>query len=168
MHNLQVIDNFLDSDSFAKISSFLMSCYFPWYYKDSVIGGDTSKHYQFTHNFYGEFTYRPCSDYFQYVTPVINSLTPYAIVRIKANLLPRTERHIEHGYHIDVQDSKKHLIKTAILYVNTNNGYTKFEDGTKIESVANRMVIFDSAYRHTGSTCTDQKSRVVINFNYYP
>ena len=50
--------------------------------------------------------------------------------------------------------------------MNTNNGYTTFKDGTKVDSVANRMIIFDSELDHTGTTCTDQKSRVIINFNF--
>ena len=31
----------------------------------------------------------------------------------------------------------------AIFSLNTCDGYTKFKDGTKVESVANRIVIFD-------------------------
>jgi len=53
------------------------------------------------------------------------------------------------------------------LYVNTNNGYTKFEDGTKVESVANRLVTFPANMKHKGTSCTDEKIRVVINFNYF-
>ena len=47
-----------------------------------------------------------------------------------------------------------------------NNGYSEFEDGTKVESVANRMVTFPANVKHTGTSCTDEKTRVVINFNY--
>ena len=47
--------------------------------------------------------------------------------------------------------------------MNTNNGYTIFEDGTKIEC-RNRVVIFDSQLRHAGVP-TDEK-KVVINFNF--
>ena len=36
-----------------------------------------------------------------------------------------------------------------------------------MNSVANRMVIYDSEVDHDGITCTDEKRRVVINFNYY-
>ena len=43
---------------------------------------------------------------------------------------------------------------------------TKFEDGTKVESVANRFVTFPANIKHTGSTCRDEKTRDVINFNY--
>ena len=56
---------------------------------------------------------------------------------------------------------------TAIYYVNTNNGYTEFEDGSRVESIENRLVTFPSYMKHTGTTCTDQKRRIVINFNYY-
>ena len=31
---------------------------------------------------------------------------------------------------------------TSILYMNTNNGYTIFENGDKVESVENRLVTF--------------------------
>jgi hypothetical protein len=55
---------------------------------------------------------------------------------------------------------------TAIYYANTCDGYTEFEDGTIVESVQNRFVAFPSRMKHTGTTCTNAKSRVVINFNY--
>ena len=50
--------------------------------------------------------------------------------------------------------------------MNTNNGYTRFEDGTKVESVANRMVTFPNQMMHTGTTTTDSEYRLVINLNY--
>ena len=51
--------------------------------------------------------------------------------------------------------------------MNTNNGYTEFEDGTKVESVENRIVYFDGSIPHNSSTCTDQKVRAVISINYF-
>jgi hypothetical protein len=50
--------------------------------------------------------------------------------------------------------------------MNTNNGYTYFEDGTKAKSVANRLIKFDNVMYHSGTTCTDENQRVVININY--
>jgi len=38
---------------------------------------------------------------------------------------------------------------------------------SKVESVANRLVEFDSNLEHTGSSCTDENIRVVINLNYF-
>ena len=55
---------------------------------------------------------------------------------------------------------------TAVFYINTNNGYTEFEDGTRSESIANRMVTFPANLKHRGTTCSDEKTRIVINFNY--
>ena len=56
--------------------------------------------------------------------------------------------------------------RTAVYYINSNNGYTYFENGEKVESVANRLVAFPSQMKHGGTTCTDTQTRVVINLNY--
>jgi hypothetical protein len=84
------------------------------------------------------------------------------LCRIKANLTPRKDKLMENSLHID----SKHGDLTAIYYLNTNNGYSYFEDGTKVNSVANRMVIFPMNILHSGTTSTDTH-RTVINFNYY-
>ena len=55
---------------------------------------------------------------------------------------------------------------TAIYYLNTNNGYTEFEDGTKIESIANRFFLFDGAIKHASTTTTNALARFNINFNF--
>ena len=55
----------------------------------------------------------------------------------------------------------------SIFYINTNNGYTKFEDGTIVKSFANRLLTFPSNLKHCGTSCTDERTRVVINFNYF-
>ena len=74
---------------------------------------------------------------------------------------PRTTEITRNKFHRDFPN-----ITTAVYYINTNNGWTEFENGDKVESVANRIVIFDSNTMHTGTTCTDEKVRVLINFNY--
>ena len=47
-----------------------------------------------------------------------------------------------------------------------SGGFCDSEDGTKVESVENRVLVFDSQLRHAGVPCTDEKRRVVINFNF--
>ena len=88
------------------------------------------------------------------------------IKRIKANLNLQTPEIITHGFHVD-DPTLKNPAHNAIYYVNSNDGYTLFEDGTKIESVENRLVIFNSLLKHTGTSCTDEKLRCVVNFLYY-
>ena len=51
------------------------------------------------------------------------------------------------------------------LYINTNNGYTLFKSGEKIDSVANRLLIFDGLKEHSTVVQTDTPARYIINFN---
>jgi hypothetical protein len=169
IEKIKVIDNFLKKDDFKKIQDIFMSSHIPWYYNDYVISPEyreSSDHYQFIHPFY----IRGCveSNFYVDLFPILDNLDYYLMIKCKANLLIKTKTHIEHGYHIDLSDLEKHhKPKTSIFYINTNNGYTKFEDGSIIKSVENRLVTFDTRMEHTGSTCTDENVRIVINFNYF-
>ena len=55
---------------------------------------------------------------------------------------------------------------TFVLSLNTNDGYTEFEDGTILESKENSIVIFDGAIKHRSVGQTDENIRVNININY--
>ena len=126
-----------------------------------------SKTFMFYHMFQNAI---PCSPYFEKITPLLVKINPISLLRIKANLLTRTPNIIENTFHVDGAGYPEERLKqltTSIFYVNTNNGYTKFEDGTKVESIANRMVTFPSNMKHKGTSCTDERTRVVINFNYF-
>ena len=85
------------------------------------------------------------------------------MLRIKANSNPRTLFRRKKGFHVDAWKN----CKTAVFHLNNNNGGTKFKGGKFYRGVANRMIIFDSEHVHTGVSCTDQKRRVVLNFNYH-
>ena len=94
--------------------------------------------------------------------PLVAKLRAKAMMRLKVSVYFCKDKHIEHGYHQDFQwDST-----SAVFYVNTNNGYTKFEDGTIVESVANRVVTFPTPIRHTSVSQTDTGYRITINCNY--
>ena len=56
--------------------------------------------------------------------------------------------------------------KNSLNLINTNNGKTFFKDGFEVDSVENRMVIFDGNMIHAGSSTTDTKTRCVINLNF--
>ena len=102
------------------------------------------------------------SHHFEMLDPVLKKLGAYRIFRVKANLTVRTNEHEPSGFHVDGFDNSL----TSIYYINTCNGYTEFKTGEKVKSVSNRMIIFDSELEHQGVTCTDNKRRVLINFNY--
>ena len=64
--------------------------------------------------------------------------------------------------HVD--DVIPHMV--GLYSVNNNNGYTLFEDGTKVKSVENQMVIFDGSRKHCSVAQTDTNVRVNININF--
>ena len=117
---------------------------------------------QFVSTFYNENRQYKASTFY-IIDPVLSYLNCQELKRVKANLNIKTLFHRKSGYHIDWEN-----VTTAVYYLNTNNGWTEFEKGGKVKSVANRIVIFDSNLKHQGVTCTDEKRRVVLNFNYVP
>ncbi len=175
---IRAIDNFLNPDDWKVISEAMLGTNEPrgpaghvgWVWNPAVTTGTGSEicdeldDWQFTHTIFNQLGYEQ-SPLFNFIQPIISDprLNVRAIQRIKANLNPRHHKIIKHGFHTDVD----YECNTAIFYLNTNNGYTEFEDGNKVPSVANRMIIFPSTVRHTGTTCTDAKRRVLINFNYF-
>jgi hypothetical protein len=168
MKNITVIKNFLEEKKFNLIKLALLEHNFPWYYNDGIIfnnkeGYENKNNFQFTHIFFINHSIN--SSMFNLIKPLIDKINPISLVRIKANLITKTNTIIEHEYHVDY-DTEENM-KTAIFYINSNNGYTKFKNGKKIKSEENKLVFFNSKLMHAGSTCTDEKVRVVINLNYF-
>ena len=158
-----LIDNFLDEHEFEQVRGVMMdNSVLPWFYNDYVlsVGEDKGKAWQFTHTFFNHWRWQ--SEYAQGISPLIDKINPKAWLRIKANLGIKSDSIREQGWHTDYDFH----CTTAVFYLNDNDGYTIFEDGTKIESKANRLVEFDSQYKHSGTTHTDTSIRVVINMNY--
>lgn len=156
---MKVTDNFLPSEDFKAIQSLILSDIFTWNFSVVDIRSDEINDFHFSHVF------TPEDQFFKATFPFIDIIKPQKIIKVKANLQPRTEKNIVQSFHTDFPPEWNH--KTGIFYVNTCDGYTLFSDGTKVESVENRFVEFDGCEEHTGVTCTDQPGRFVINFNWY-
>jgi len=171
---MKITDNFLDPSSFSEIKKGICNQYFPWTWGDGVVYDPREENnidplydFQFVHVFYhqrkDDLLNIRVSDELPILKPIFDQVKPKRIFRIKANLNVVTPNIIQHGFHRDYDDAE---CKTSILYLNTNNGYTEFRDGTKIESVENRLVTFDVGMEHTGSSCTDNQRRITLNFNW--
>ena len=158
----EVKDNFLPEKEYINIYTLLTDEYFPWYFNNYKTLSHTGElfDYQFIHIFYKDNEI--LSPFFKSLKPLIDKLNSRTLVRIKANLNPITQELIKSKSHTD-QDFE---CKVAIYYLNTNNGYTMLED-KKVESKANRMVLFDSSIFHYGTNSTNCNNRMVINFNYF-
>ena len=161
---MKVIDNFLSDQAFEVIQHLLLGPEIDWHFNTTIAGENSDiDNFQFIHTFFDvkhPFLVKP--------QPPLNSLftklSPAALLRCKANLRTRTSSHVLSNFHTDMDFNQR----TAIFYVNSNNGYTLFEDGSSVESVANRLVLFHGSKLHCGASCTDQPTRVVLNINYFP
>lgn len=165
---MNVVDNFLNPDDFKKIQTLLTGPSFPWFLNKGKVDQETDKKnmFQFTHTFWDNNLGGQTSDLLFELEPLINKIDPSKIYRIKANLTTVTDDILIYGYHTDYQESFK--CTTSVFYVNTNNGFTIFEDGERVYSLENRFASFDSTMPHSGSSCTDKNFRCVININYDP
>ena len=181
MIDIQVKDNLLSSFQLKELQTMFYGDQFPWFLS-SVLSNVSNpytgnfkilcsdmENYQFIHLFVSNDGIRSTSPYIDLIKPIIAAIDneyPYldTLIRIKANLNPRTSSIVRHGFH---KDHYKDDVKASIFYVNSCDGYTEFEDGTRIESVANRLITFPQHIKHRGTTCTNKPYRMVINFNYF-
>ena len=169
MSDIQVYDQFLKEEDFKQLDRVFCQDVATWHYNDHVVSpekDDTEYNFQFIHSIYKDCQF--VSEHHPLVFPILANLDAKVILRMKFNMNVRTPNIIEREFHQDYHDVLPEDVpyKVAIFYLNTNNGYTLFESGDKVESVANRIVIFDGTLKHCGTTCTNSKTRVVLNINY--
>ncbi len=174
MAQLIVQDNFLSKDYFQELKDIVFSNRFPWF-MSPVLGeytegsvpiktSDPGFEPMMVHMVY--LDHIVSSDLFQELRPMFEEMDAFSVQKVKINWLKRQETIVEHGFHIDFPQAPENNL-TSIFYMNTNNGYTKFEDGTKIESIENRLITFPVHLKHTGSTNTcDAQFRCVMNINW--
>lgn len=186
------IENFLDEKYFQHLSDRITkgNSQFTWLFQEQVaFKGDLNDDaYYFVHPVY-EFN-NPQSFMHHELQGVYEQLDIKALIRSRILMYTNQGRQIVHSPHVDFTYSHK----AALLYLNTNNGYTLmadegvnikavqsldtlefktdqgndiFSDQNKSMSVRNKCTIHDGARPHCSSTCTDAKSRILIAINYF-
>jgi hypothetical protein len=156
---ISVKNNFIDIEDFLNIKNFLESNETPWYYQEAMT--TNKKDYCFfSHMFFNNF--QILSNGFELIKPVLNKIKCKALIHVRANMTINTGEPYESSWHCDYDYSN---FKTAIIYINTCNGYTVFEH-KKIKSKENTIVMFEGEAKHKMQNQTDSKRRIVINFNY--
>ena len=163
---MKVIDNLLDEKDLDLIQNAFIyeNGGLPWYFNNYVTRNvSDDPYYCFTHHF---LINNEKSDWFHLLQPLLKILREADdvkhFIRVKGNMYPSTPKIIHHESHVDTP----YQHRGAIFYVNTNDGLTMLEDGTKVESIQNRLLLFDPSKTHNSTSCTDAKVRVNINFNY--
>jgi len=163
---MNIIDNFLSDDDFELTQHFFLGTDIDWKFNNCIVSSERGiDQYQFIHELCNvQFPFD--SNYSNFIQPLLTKLNARFIFRLKANLRPRTNQIVHSNYHIDMDLNQQ----TAIFYLNTNDGYTRFKDPSipDVQSVANRLVTFDGSLQHCGTSCTDQNVRVLLNINYIP
>lgn len=171
---ITVIDNFLLEHDFRFIKHALLGSNISWR-QSTIVGPDCQNsnlpdiyNFQLTHIFLDAKNQEEMinKNTFDYIKPIVEKINPSEWYRIKMNLNPCTSKIFEHGMHIDNPSTRNDAV-TAIYYVNNNDGYTIFQNGQKIENVANRLVVFPANLYHSGTSCTDNYARIVLNLNFY-
>lgn len=156
-----IIDDFLPKKNIREIKNIMSSSSFPWYYNDGV-SSSGDKDFYFTHIFYNNYSFQ--SSFIEpIIFPLLEKMQPTSLIRIKGNFYPSTNsRHINNS-HVDY----KFEHHGAIYYINSNDGHTILDDGTMIESIENRLLLFNPSVPHRSTHCTDENYRMNINFNYF-
>lgn len=161
----KIIDNFLPKDLSNTIHDVLLtSQYTNWYLQNDISGNesiDDNLLFYMTHLYYADYTVK--SNDFTWIQHIMQKMDIKALIRVKANLYPRTEFLHIHSQHTDYPYSHK----GAIYYVNDNDGFTILNGDVRVESKQNRLLLFDPSIPHQSTTCTDAPYRVNINFNYF-
>ena len=156
---MKEIKNVLDKNIANNIKEILLSNNFGWYLQNVIVNTKCRDKY-FVHNFFDGTINSAFFD--KIIIPILGQFTYKNIIRVKANLYPKTSKIIEHPFHID--NNGEH--KVAIYYVNSNNGKTIFKNGKSIKSEENKLLLFSGQKEHKSTTCTDENFRINININY--
>ena len=172
----QVIDNFLPDQTFRELQELIVwNDEFAFLFKQHVANGPSSDKFDKsieTQNWswYGVhqlYNHIPLS-------PLCNSTTATfleqfeklevvrALIRSKVNFYPWTDKVYEHAKHSDYPYEHK----AAVYSLNTCDGYTRMPNGDKVDSVENRIVLFDGSKPHASTTTSNAKGRFNINFNW--
>ena len=175
---MEIIDNFLAEKEFVALRDVITAPDFDWHFSPGNVELDEERSSPglFTHIIHGETVpFGHSSSSFRFLFCYLLHSAPFPGMYglgldstcIRLNLNCKFPEPCKYHYHLDMSlGPTAERWTTAILYINTNNGYTEFENGTIVESVANRLVAFPAVWMHRGVSQTDEETRILINFNY--
>ena len=163
MSDIQTFKNIYLEKNLFDFKNFIITSKFPWYFSphQTMTAKDTGF---FGHNFYANHSF--CSPHIDLIAPLLEFINPTSILNIRLNFLINRKDSYCSSFHTDSYNNQLNHT-TAIFYVNTNNGYTEFEDGTKILSEENKLITFPAHKKHRACSQTDKPYRVVVNLNYF-
>jgi hypothetical protein len=167
---MRVLDDYLPADAFARLLAAVSAADFPWQRTPILFpppfGLDAAYNVQEVHGFLQHKPgFRHVSERLPVLEALLRQLDARDLFKVKLNRTLQREKSVVYGWH---RDTRRPGATTGVYYLNTNDGHTAFEDGRRVDSVANRLVLFDARLRHSGASCTDTPERLVLNLNFMP
>ena len=162
---MRVIDNFLQQEYYEHLYDLISSTEFKWIYQNQVASTNEDPranldHYYFVHSLFYEYKIEsPLYDNFIHLFKMLNV---QFLFRARVLLYVNQGKQIIHDRHTDHGES----CNTALIYMNSNDGFTEFEDGERVDSVKNRLLVFDGSVLHSSSTPTNTKDRMLLSVTY--
>ena len=155
-----IIENFLEKETLEKIKLEINKMH--WYYLDFTAEKNDRSNFHFYHMIYENDQVESQRYFNTILMPILGRLNFNYLHRAKLNLYTKQDKQIKTGYHTD--ENIEHTV--ALISLNTNNGYTEFENKKKIKSTENTLVIFPGNLKHRSVNQTDTNTRINININF--
>jgi|APSaa5957512535_1039671.scaffolds.fasta_scaffold115156_2 hypothetical protein len=176
---VEIKDDYLPLEYFEYLKREVSSSYFPWFFNDFVnyenneelLAAENAQYplapkslgHQLTHSFVLQGEAK--SEYLGILKGLLSQMGVLRVIRAKVNSTRQGDHSFRTGFHRDWEGESG--VKVGVLYLNSCNGGTLLDDGTFIESVENRLVIFDSNTKHSGVLHSDDTPRrLVLNLNF--
>ena len=159
----KIVDKFLEEQHFNDLKNLVTGISFPWFFINNLNDeGNEDKDFYFymSHLLYDNN--QPTSNYFDAFVPLLSTIDYKALIRVKANLYPRTKTLRHNGMHVDTDYDHKGFL----FYFNTCDSKTILKD-MEVDCVANRGVYFNPSILHSSSSCTNVQARFSLNVNYF-
>ena len=181
---IQVVDNFVDDEYYDQLKTTVTGNWQSWFYQPNIVGEFWGPAKLGKHGFNCWVIEQPNTFVDKYVagllTPLFSKMTAFCecetILRSRLDMTLYEAFNNKCYPHID--DIQPHI--ATIYYFNDSDGktviYNEEYDKEKgmpreltiqeeIEPKANRLLVFDGKYIHTGSTPSKHNNRIILNTN---
>tara|TARA_R100001530_G_C4223409_1_gene130598 strand:+ start:75 stop:566 length:492 start_codon:yes stop_codon:yes gene_type:complete len=152
--------NFLEQETLQNIKKEIERMH--WFFLNITGDKNDKSNFHFYHMLFNDEKVESHRYFNTILIPVLGKLNFKYLHRAKLNLYTKQDEQIKTSYHLD--SNTEHTV--ALFSLNTNNGYTEFENGKKIKSEENNLVIFPGHLKHRSVNQTDENTRINLNINF--
>jgi len=158
----RIIPDFLEQEFYRNMQFICLGDNFTWFLKSGSNVDDLQSDYYLTHIFYQNNI--ASSNYFDFIqSNLLNFIKINSLISVKSIMLP-SNKEVE---SIEIINEFEFKHNQAIYFVNTTNGNTVLQDGVKIKSNENSILMIESSQKIYSENCTNKKAKVMILIDYF-